>query len=159
MSRAAQAALSTGATEPGTAIAVSPHHLASQVALDIIADGGNAVDAAIGLNAVLGVVAPDTCGPGGDLFALVHRPGDTAPMALNASGRAGSGVTADDLRDDGFGEIPHRSAWSITVPGCVDGWIALEGRFGSLPLARLLEPAIGIARDGFEVSIELADGS
>ncbi|MCL1601949.1 MAG: gamma-glutamyltransferase family protein, partial [Actinomycetia bacterium] len=107
-------------------------------------------------NAVLGVVLPDTCGPGGDLFALVHSPGDTIPSVLNASGRAGSGVTSDDMRDSGLGAIPMRSKWSITVPGCVDGWEALVARYGSLPLSRLLEPAIEIARDGFPVSSELA---
>jgi gamma-glutamyltranspeptidase/glutathione hydrolase len=119
-------------------------------------DGGNAVDAAIAADAVLGVVAPDTCGPGGDLFALIHAPGMNTPTALNASGRAGSGITADDMRDRGFGEIPYRSPWSITVPGCVDGWEALVTQYANLPLADLLAPSIAIARAGFPVSLELA---
>jgi gamma-glutamyltranspeptidase/glutathione hydrolase len=122
----------------------------------MLEQGGNAVDAAIAVNAVLSVVLPDTCGPGGDLFALVHTPGDTTPSVLNASGRAGSGVTSDDMRDAGLGAIPMRSKWSITVPGCVDGWEALVARYGTLPLSRLLAPAIEIARDGFPVSVELA---
>jgi len=67
------ARLSTGAQKSDASIVVSPHHLASQAGLDILKVGGNAVDAAIATNAVLGVVAPDTCGPGGDLFALVHE--------------------------------------------------------------------------------------
>ncbi len=152
-----QAHLSTGPRPASSSIVVSPHHLASQAGLDIIAAGGNAVDAAIAVNAVLGVVVPDTCGPGGDLFALIHRPGEASPATLNSSGRAGSGVTADDIRDAGHGEIPYRSRWSITVPGCVDGWEALTERFGSLPLGTVLAPAIDIAREGFAVSIELAD--
>lgn len=152
-----RARLSTGPRPSSSPIVVSPHYLASQAGLDIIAAGGNAIDAAIAVNAVLGVVAPDTCGPGGDLFALVHRPGDTSPATLNSSGRAGSGATADDIRDAGHGEIPYRSRWSITVPGCVDGWEALTEQFGSLPLATTLAPAIGIAREGFPVSLELAD--
>lgn len=156
MNRPSNAHLSTGPTPPGTGLAVSPHVMASEVAIEILDRGGNAVDAAIALDAVLGVVAPDTCGPGGDLFALIHVPGDERPTALNASGRAGSGVTADSLRADGFGEIPYRSPWSISVPGCVDGWIALNERFGSRPLPELLAPAIDIARTGFPVSAELA---
>ncbi len=155
MTRPTGAILSTGPRPIGTGIAVSPHHLASQAGVDILDAGGNAVDAAIAVDAVLGVVLPDTCGPGGDLFALIHRPGMAAPATLNASGRAGSGMTADDLRDLDLGEIPWRSPWSITVPGCVDGWLALSETFGSLPLAASLAPAIAIAREGFPASEEL----
>ncbi len=150
-----EARLSTRPTDGARGIAVSPHHLASQAGIDVLSDGGNAVDAAIAVNAVLGVVLPDTCGPGGDLFALVQSPGDVAPTALNASGRAGSGITADAMRDAGAGAIPMRSPWSITVPGCVDGWEALLDKHGSLPLSQVLAPAIGIARDGFQISHEL----
>ena len=112
MSRPPQAVLSTGPTDSGVGIAVSPHHLASAAGIEILEAGGTAADAAIAVDAVLSVVAPDTCGPGGDLFALIHRPGDESPTTLNASGRAGSGVSADDLRDKGLGEIPYRSPWS-----------------------------------------------
>ncbi len=154
--RPSEAHLSTNPRQATDAIVVSPHHLASQAGIDIIDAGGNAVDAAIAVDAVLGVVAPDTCGPGGDLFALIHEPGMGTPVTLNASGRAGSGITADDMRDQGFGEIPYRSPWSITVPGCVDGWEALVERFGVLPLSASLGPAITIARHGFPVSFELA---
>ena len=151
-----EARLSTDPTDGSRGIVVSPHYLASEAGVGILEEGGNAVDAAIAVNAVLGVVLPDTCGPGGDLFALVHSPGDTIPSVLNASGRAGSGVTSDDMRDAGLGAIPMRSKWSITVPGCVDGWEALVARHGTLPLSRLLAPAIEIARDGFAISSELA---
>ena len=154
--RPPQAHLSTGPLPASNAIVVSPHYLASQAGIDIIATGGNAVDAAIAVDAVLGVVAPDTCGPGGDLFALIHEPGNQRPTALNASGMAGSGITADTMRDLGFGAIPYRSPWSITVPGCVDGWEALVERYANLSLATILAPAIAIAREGFPVSVELA---
>lgn len=151
-----EARISTRPTDGSRGIAVSPHFLASQVGVEVLDEGGNAVDAAIAVNAALGVVLPDTCGPGGDLFALVHSPGDSAPTALNASGRAGSGITGDAMREEGLGAIPMRSHLSITVPGCVDGWEALSHRHGTLPLSRLLAPAIGLARDGFPVSSELA---
>jgi gamma-glutamyltranspeptidase/glutathione hydrolase len=136
---------------------VSPHHLASEAALQIMEKGGTAVDGAIAANAVLAVVAPDTCGPGGDLFAIVHRPGDERPIVLNASGRAGSGASAARLRDQGLTEIPIRGHWSITVPGCVDGWEALVERFSTLTLADDLAPAIDWATDGFPTSFELAN--
>jgi gamma-glutamyltranspeptidase / glutathione hydrolase len=155
-SRHPAAVLGTGPRPDRTAFAVSPHHLASQAGIDIMAAGGNAVDAGIAINAVLGVVAPDTCGPGGDLFALVHVPGSSTPLALNSSGRAGSGVTADDLRDRGLGEIPMFSPWSISVPGCVDGWHALSEELGNLTVGECLAPAIDVARNGFEVGPELA---
>lgn len=157
MGREAGAALSTGTVADASGIVVSPHHMASRAGIDVLHAGGSAVDAAIAVNAVLGVVLPDTCGPGGDLFALVHTPDSPEPFALNASGRAGSGITADDLRDRGFGDIPYRSPWSVTVPGCVDGWEALVERFGALALSDALRPAIDIAEHGFEVSTELAD--
>lgn len=155
--RTNEASLSTRPTDGTRGIVVSPHYLASRAGIEILAEGGNAADAAIAVNAVLSVVLPDTCGPGGDLFALVHRPGDSTPSALNASGRAGSGISADHMRDAGYGAIPLRSRWSITVPGCVDGWEALVSRHGSLPLARLLAPAIALAHEGFTVSTELGE--
>lgn len=151
-----RARLTTHPTDGSRGIVVSPHFLASEAGIGILELGGNAADSVIAVNAVLGVVLPDTCGPGGDLFALVHRPGDSAPRALNASGMAGSGVTAEDMRNDGLGSVPNRSHLSITVPGCVDGWRALEEAVCSMPLAELLEPAIELARSGFPVSYELA---
>ncbi len=146
----------TGTVDADHAIAVSPHHLASAAGAEIMAAGGSAVDGAIAINAVLSVVLPDTCGPGGDLFALIHLPGRSTPEALNASGRAGSRSRAVDLRDAGHLEVPLRSPWSITVPGCVDGWEALHERHGRLPLAEVLDPAIALARDGFVTSSELS---
>jgi gamma-glutamyltranspeptidase / glutathione hydrolase len=139
------------------AVAVTPHHLATEAAVDVMADGGNAADAVIAANAVLGMVLPTTCGIGGDLFAIVHRPGAPRPDVLNASGRAGSGVDAGRLRADGHRSMPTRAFESVTVPGCVDGWEALAGRHGTRPLSDVLAPAIALGRDGFEVSPEFAD--
>jgi gamma-glutamyltranspeptidase/glutathione hydrolase len=138
------------------AVAVTTHHLATRAAVETMRSGGNAVDAAVAANAVVGVVRPDTCGPGGDLFALVHAPGQPRPFALNASGRAGSKVDAASLRRAGRDTIPARSTHTITVPGCVDGWIALLDRHGTQSLHDVLATAIAIADDGFEVPTELA---
>lgn len=137
------------------AYAATPHVLASHAALEVIERGGNAVDGAIAANAVQGVVAPDTCGVGGDLFALIHRPGEAVPLCLNASGRAGSGVSATELRRE-FSEMPYRHPWTITVPGCVAGWAQLAAEHGALPLGTTLGPAIELATNGFPVSLELA---
>ena len=113
--------------------------------------GGTAVDAAIATNAMLAVTGPHLCGLGGDLFALVHD-GEQV-HALNASGRAGSGADADAMRAEGLREMPLRhDLRAVTVPGCLDGWAALHGRFGRLPLADLLEPAIRAAEAGAEPS-------
>ncbi len=121
-----------------------------------MARGGNAVDAAVALNAVLSVVAPDTCGPGGDLFALVYETGAKTPSTLNGSGRAGSLADAQALRDSGFEEMPTRHPATITVPGCVDGWSALLAKHGQFDLGAVLTPAITLAAEGFAVSGELS---
>lgn len=135
----------------------SADHLATSAGLETFAMRGNAVDAAIAANAAIAVTAPHMCGMGGDLFALVHiddaggAPGET--FALNASGRAGSGVDGAALRSEGFVEMPFRNdVRSVTVPGCVDGWMALHARFGSLPLETVLAPARRLAADGFPAS-------
>jgi gamma-glutamyltranspeptidase/glutathione hydrolase len=137
-------------------VAVSPHHLASEAAVEVMRNGGSAADAVVAANAVLGMVLPTTCGIGGDLFAIVHSPGWDAPRVLNASGRGGSGLDAEALRNAGHEGIPVRGVESITVPGCVDGWEALLERHGKMPLADLLEPAIAMGSEGFPVSAELA---
>ena len=142
--------------EGHAAAAVSPHHLATEAALQIMGVGGNAVDGAIAANAVLGAVCPDMCGMGGDLFAIVHQPGDDEPAVLNASGRGGSGLDAADIRGRGHVRIPPFSPWAVTAPGCVDGWAALNRRFSSLDLAAVLAPAIALATNGFPTSLELS---
>ncbi|HET7523949.1 MAG TPA: gamma-glutamyltransferase, partial [Acidimicrobiales bacterium] len=132
-------------------------HLASQAGISAIRQGGNAVDAAIATNAVLAVTSQHMCGLGGDLFALVHEPGGERPHALNASGRSGSGADARALRAEGHTVMPMKGdIRSVTVPGCVDGWLALHERFGRLPLQIVLEPAVHYASGGFPVSPLLA---
>lgn len=130
---------------------VSADHLATSAGIGILALGGNAVDAAIATNAAIAVTEPSLCGMGGDLFALVNEAGNV--HALNASGRAGSGVDVAALRAAGITAMPLRlSLDAVTVPGCVSGWIALHDRFGNLPLATLLAPAIRYAERGFPAS-------
>ncbi len=126
-------------------------HLATSAGVEMFARGGNAVDAAIAANAAIAVTGPHLCGMGGDLFALVHV--DDAVHALNASGRAGAGADPAALRAEGARTVPFRlDVRAVTVPGCVDGWIALHERFGSLPLGTVLEPARRLAADGFPAS-------
>src|SRR5690349_5970331 len=117
------------------AMVASVDHLASTAGVAMLQAGGNAADAAVAASAVMAVTSPHLCGMGGDLFALVHRPGDAAPTVLNASGRAGTGADPDRLRSDGFAELPFKGdIRSATVPGCVDGWLGLLDRYGSLPI-------------------------
>ena len=132
-------------------------HLASNAGLTMLNNGGSAADAAVAASAVLAVTTQHMCGLGGDLFALVHHRDGEAPACLNASGRAGSGADPDRLRAEGHREMPFRGSISATpVPGCVDGWLALLDRYGRLPIADVLAPAIGLARDGFPASPQLA---
>ncbi|WP_041298279.1 gamma-glutamyltransferase family protein [Ilumatobacter coccineus] len=129
----------------------SADQVATSAGVETFARGGNAVDAAIATNAAIAVTGPHLCGMGGDLFALVYDDGDV--HALNASGRAGSGADAAAMRSAGLTEMPFRlDIRSVTVPGCVDGWLALHDRFGSLPLDQVLDPAIRLANDGFPAS-------
>jgi len=134
----------------------TPHFLSAEAARHILDAGGNAVDAAVAAVAAQGVVAPETCGVGGDMFALIHQPGWSEPRALNSSGRAGSGADAGELRRLGLAEIPTDHPMTVTVPGCVDGMTTLVHDLGRLSPAECLEPAIGLARGGFEVSTEQA---
>jgi gamma-glutamyltranspeptidase/glutathione hydrolase len=129
----------------------SADQLAARAGDAIFQQGGNAVDAAIATNAAIAITGPHLCGMGGDLFALVHVDGRVE--ALDSSGRAGSGADPESLRSEGHTSMPFRhDVRSITVPGCVDGWVALHERFGSLPLADLLAPAIDLAEAGFPAS-------
>ncbi|MFL5312395.1 MAG: gamma-glutamyltransferase family protein, partial [Myxococcales bacterium] len=130
--------------------------LAVQVGIDVLRRGGNAVDAAIAANAVLGVVEPLSCGIGGDLFAMVWEARSGKLFGLNASGRSPHRASLDEMRARGFTELPAGGPLSWSVPGAVDGWEALRARFGSRPLAELLEPAIAIAEEGFPVSEVIA---
>lgn len=133
-------------------IVASEQPLASQAGAQVLAEGGHAVDAAIAANAMMGVVAPMTCGLGGDLFALVYQARSDRLYGLNASGWAPAALTIASLREQGFTNMPQRGIQSVTVPGVVEGWDKLQHRFGRKPLSRLLAPAQRCARDGFPVT-------
>lgn len=127
------------------------HPLAVQIGLDVLKDGGSAVDAAIAVNAALALMEPVSCGLGGDIFAMVWDPETETLHGLNGSGRAPAALTADKVPAEPDGTIPVYSPYSWTVPGCVDGWFELHGKFGRLPMSRLMEPTINAARDGAPV--------
>lgn len=134
-------------------VVATPHYLASQAGLGVLRDGGNAVDAAIAANATLNVVYPHQCHIGGDLFAMVWDPDGRRLQGLNASGPAPAGESIERLRSAGYEELPERGALTVTVPGTVAGWQALQERYGSLGLDRLLAPAITYARDGVPMPV------
>ncbi len=138
-------------------MAATSHPLATQVALDILKRGGSAVDAAIAANAALALMEPTSCGLGGDLFAIVWSAADGRLHGLNASGRAPAALTIERLAQAGIsGRLPDYGPHTVTVPGCVDGWAELHARFGRLPPAELLAPAIAYAREGFPVTEVIA---
>jgi gamma-glutamyltranspeptidase/glutathione hydrolase len=129
----------------------SPHHLASSAGLAVLADGGNALDAAIATNLTLGVVTPYLCGFGGDLFAMVWQGGEV--HGYNGSGRAGAAETVDAKREAaGADELPPIGPHTVTVPGAVRGWFDLLDRFGTRSFGALADRARGYARDGFVLS-------
>jgi gamma-glutamyltranspeptidase/glutathione hydrolase len=144
------------ATTRGIVAASSP--LAAQAGAQMLARGGHAVDAAIAANAVLGVVEPYMNGLGGDLFALVHEAGPDRLHGLNASGPAPSALSTERLRAEGLSSMPATGIHSVTVPGAVAGWAALSQRFGRLPMADVLSPAVFYAEHGFPVSTVVAEG-
>jgi gamma-glutamyltranspeptidase/glutathione hydrolase len=127
--------------------------LAAQAGLDMLRQGGNAVDAAIAAAMVLTVVEPTGCGIGSDAFAIVWD-GKTL-QGLNASGRSPQGWTSEFFA--GQQEMPQRGWPSVTVPGAVSAWVALSERYGKLPFATLAAPAIGYARDGYQVTPIIAE--
>ncbi|MEQ8557591.1 MAG: gamma-glutamyltransferase family protein [Henriciella sp.] len=135
------------------AAAATAHPLATQTALDVMKAGGNAVDAAIAANAMLGLVEPTGNGIGGDLFAIVWDPETQELYGYNSSGRSPMGATLEDMqaKADEFmdgEEIPPYGTAPVTVPGTVDGWFALHDRFGETPVSDLVAPAVRYAREG-----------
>jgi gamma-glutamyltranspeptidase/glutathione hydrolase len=132
-------------------IVATEHPLASQAGATVLAQGGHAVDAAVAANAVMGVVCPMMCGVGGDLFAIVSER-DGKMHGVNASGWAPAGLTPQFLESKGAMTMAPSGTHSITVPGAVAGWALLLDRFGRMPLARALEPAITLAEEGFPVA-------
>jgi len=141
---------STVVSRHGMACASQP--LAVMAGLDILRAGGTAVDAAVCTNAVLSVVEPMMCGPGGDLFAIVWSEKDRRLFGLNASGRSPYDWSLEEANKLGLEQIPPHSPLSWSVPGCVSGWDALLKRFGKFDFAKVLEAAISHAREGFPVS-------
>lgn len=137
-------------------IAATSDLRSTQVAVDILKAGGSAIDAAIAANAVLGVVEPMSCGIGGDLFSIVWDAKEKKLAGLNASGRAPMLATLDEYRKRKLDEIPTYGPLTWTVPGCVAGWYDLHQRYGKLPWAAVLEPAIKLAEEGFPVAPVIA---
>jgi gamma-glutamyltranspeptidase/glutathione hydrolase len=127
------------------------HPLATQIGLDILKQGGSAVDAAIAANASLGLMEPTGNGMGGDLFAIVWDAGSKSLHGLNASGRSPKSLSLEWFRENGFEKIPAYGPLPVSVPGAVDGWFELHGRFGKLPMIKLLQPTIDYARNGHPV--------
>lgn len=125
-----------------------PHHLATWAGLSVLADGGSAVDAAIATNAALSVVSAHSCGLGGDAFWIIWDPAAGKPLTLNGSGRSAAAASLDEARSRGWTALPERGPWSVTVPGAIDSWGQAHRRFGRLPWASLVEPAIELA-EGF----------
>jgi gamma-glutamyltranspeptidase / glutathione hydrolase len=137
-------------------MAATSHPLATQVALDILKKGGNAIDAAIAANAVLGVVEPTGCGVGGDLFAIIWSAEKGKLYGLNASGRSPRSLKLEYFKNKNYEFIPSYGPLPVSVPGCVDGWFEMHDMFGRLPVRDILQPAINYARDGFPVTEVIA---
>jgi gamma-glutamyltranspeptidase / glutathione hydrolase len=133
-------------------MACTSQPLATQVAIDILKQGGNAIDAAIAANACLGLMEPTGNGMGGDLFAIVWDAKTQKLHGLNASGRSPYALTLDYFQKNGYEKIPAYGPLPVTVPGCVDGWFELHRKFGKLPMKNILQPTIDYAREGFPVS-------
>jgi len=139
-----------------TAMVATSQPLAVQVGIDILKRGGSAVDAAIAVNAALGLVEPMSCGIGGDLFAIVWDANEERLVGLNGSGRSPYSLTREVFAEKGLDQIPLRGPLSWSVPGCVDAWFALHERFGRLSIPDLLAPTIDYAETGFPVSPVIA---
>jgi gamma-glutamyltranspeptidase / glutathione hydrolase len=132
-------------------VVASESVLGSQIGARVLEDGGNAIDAAIAANAVLGLVAPMNDGIGGDLFAIVHDAASGRLYGLNASGWSPAALNPERLQRQGITQMPQQGVHAVTVPGAVAGWHALRQRFGSRPFSELLAPAITYAERGFAV--------
>ena len=128
------------------------HPLATQIGVEVLKKGGNAIDAAIAVNAALGLMEPTGCGVGGDLFAIIWDPKTQKLYGLNASGPAPMDLTLEDFQQQGFESIPYYGALPVSVPGAVAGWFAMHEKFGSLPMETLLGPAISYAETGFPLT-------
>ncbi len=149
---------------PGRSAVMSKHGavatsqpLAAQAGLQILRDGGNAIDAAVATAAMLNVVEPMSTGIGGDVFALVYRPQDGVIRGLNGSGRAPYAAELEFFTKQGLTSIPSTgSLYPVTVPGTVDGWATILEACGTMTLGDVLKPAIEHAENGFPVSPQIS---
>jgi len=128
------------------------HPLASQIGIDILKEGGNAIDAAIAANAALGLMEPTGNGIGGDLFAIVWIEKEKKLYGLNASGRSPEDLTLKYFIENNFKSIPAYGPLPVSVPGVVDGWFELHNKFGKIKMRDILSPTIKYAEDGFPVT-------
>lgn len=139
-------------------IAATSQPLATQVALDILKAGGNAIDAAIAANAMQGLTEPASCGIGGDLFAIVWDAKAKKLHGLNASGRSPKSLELEHFKKLKLKQIPTHGPLPISVPGCVDGWFELHKKFGKLPMMQILKPSIDYGEKGFPLTEIIAAG-
>jgi len=135
----------------------SGHYLASLAGIEILKEGGNAVDAALAAAFVMSIVKPETSGPGGDLFALVYMKKTGKVEAINSSGPAPALASIERFHERGLKTIPQFGPLSIAVPGAVDGWVELHRKYGTKDMARLTAAAVRIGREGFPISQEFAE--
>ena len=133
-------------------MAATSHPLATQTAIEVLQRGGNAIDAAIAANAVLGLMEPTGCGIGGDLFAIIWSADDNKLYGLNSSGPAPKNISIDKLLAKNLEQIPPYGPLPVTVPGAVAGWKELHNKFGSLPFENLFQEAIDYSENGFPVT-------
>ena len=139
-------------------IVAASHPLAARAGTEILERGGNAVDAVIAANAMIGLIEPGSNGLGGDLFLIYHEASSKKIHGLNASGGAPSALTRQFLQSKGITEMPATGIQTVTVPGVAAGWDMLARRFGNKPLSELLAPAIYYAEEGFPVTEVIAAG-
>src|SRR5258708_4595132 len=132
------------------------NYLATQAGVQILTQGGNAIDAAIAANAAMTVVYPSTCSAGGDVFMLIWHARTQRLYGLNGSGRAPQGMTPELFASKGLKRIPERGPLTINVPGAVDGWFEALERFGTLAAESIFAPAIGYAEEGMPVTSKLS---
>jgi len=133
-------------------VAATSQPLATTAAVEVLEHGGNAIDAAVAAAGVLAVVEPMMTGPGGDMFAIIWSAKEKKLVGLNASGRAGSLMSREELVKRGRTRMPPRGSETLTVPGAVGGWDALLKKYGTMTLSQVLQPAIGYAENGFVVT-------
>src|SRR5262245_7047605 len=139
------------------AMDASAHPDAIVAGLDVPRPGGTAADAAVAVNAVLGVTQPENCGVGGDIFCLYYEAATGRVHFLNGAGRSGSRATLEELGRRGMKGLPVTGPATVSVPGCVRGWAMLLERFGTRPLGALLQPAIHWASRGYPTGAWLRD--